>query len=87
MRGCPPQGLRSVLSSAYFPNSISPLQPTAPTPICSQVVIKEWKETLQELASGPVLVMRGEGRDGWAGVGGALRDLDSAEALLTFVFP
>lgn len=27
-----------------------------------------------------------EGRDGWAGVGGALRDLDPAEAL-TFVSP
>ena len=29
----------------------------------------------------------GEGRDGWAGVAGALGDLDSVEALLTFVFP
>lgn len=74
------------MSSAYFPNSVSPLQPTAPTPVCSQAVVREWKEILQELASGPMLVMGAEGRDGWAGVGGALRDLDPAEAL-TFVSP
>ena len=49
--------------------------------------MREWKEILQELASGPVLVMGAEGRGGWAGVGGALRDLDPAEALLTIVSP
>ena len=57
MRGCPPRWLRSTLSSAYCPNSFSPLRPPAPTPLCSQAVMGEWKEILQELASGPVLVM------------------------------